>query len=216
MPTDCINFGFYFNQLSPQCNPENLKVIKQRCKEFLVKLAEELQLRIPDNVRVLEKMCVFAPDVASSQNKEDITEIAVFFQAICSDVDETVKEWNLLHRLEIEKCSSNEYWTKVSEDKNAGGMCRFKHISALARALLSLPFSNASVERAFSIVNIIKNKLRNKMSIKTADAIMRVRVLLPNTCANFEPTARMLIKFTSEQLYQSEFEGEILNAFPEI
>jgi hypothetical protein len=40
--------------------------------------------------------------------------------------------------------------------------------------LLCLPFSNAQVERAFSIMGIVKDKLRNKMPVSTLDAIMKV------------------------------------------
>ena len=50
------------------------------------------------------------------------------------------------------------------------------------------------------------------MATKTADAILRIRYLLPNTCANFEPTAKMLKKFNSEAMYQSEFDDDVLDA----
>lgn len=68
--------------------------------------------------------------------------------------------------------------------------------------MLCLPFSNAIVERAFSIMNIIKNKLRNKMAVKTTDAILRVRFNMPQGgCVNFQPTKDMLKKFNSENMY---------------
>lgn len=50
MPTKCINFGFNFNLLSSKCNPNNLNVIKQHCRDFMVTLAEELQIRVPKNI----------------------------------------------------------------------------------------------------------------------------------------------------------------------
>lgn len=47
-------------------------------------------------------------------------------------------------------------------------------------------------------MNIVKDKLRNRLIIRTLDAILRVQFLLPNTCANFQPTNQMLQKFVSE------------------
>ncbi|TGZ35073.1 Uncharacterized protein DBV15_08978 [Temnothorax longispinosus] len=70
--------------------------------------------------------------------------------------------------------------------------------------MLCLPFSNAVVERAFSIMNVIKNKLRNRMAVKTADAIMRIRFNMPQGCKNFQPTINMLKKFNSENMYLVE------------
>ncbi|KYN14500.1 hypothetical protein ALC57_13294, partial [Trachymyrmex cornetzi] len=85
----------------------------------------------------------------------------------------------------------------------------------LVLALMSLPFSNASVERIFSIINIIKDKLRNRMSVETADTILRIRSNLPNGCIAFEPTEDMLNKFNSETMYSSNFVEEILDSFIE-
>ena len=51
------------------------------------------------------------------------------------------------------------------------------------------------------------------MTITTADALLKYAIyLLPGTCVNFEPTRKMLEKFTSEQFYVSEFVDEVLDA----
>ena len=140
MPADCISFGFYFNQLSSKCNPENLLVIKNICRDSLIKLAEELQKQVPQNIKVLQKVCLFIPAIAFSQKKEDITEVASFFEAVCHNVYETLNEWNLLYRLEIKTCSTDEYWAQVYENFDAGGARSFQHISKRKFSLLSLPY----------------------------------------------------------------------------
>jgi len=38
------------------------------------------------------------------------------------------------------------------------------------------PFSNAAVERVFSQMNIVKNNLRNKMGLKSLNAILSIRL----------------------------------------
>lgn len=87
-----------------------------------------------------------------------------------------MNEWSTLHRIEWSQLSSMEqFWAEVSSYENALGEKQFCNISKLALSMLSLPISNATVERAFSIVNIIKDKLRNKISTNTADAILGIR-----------------------------------------
>ena len=94
------------------------------------------------------------------------------------------------------------YWIEVTQQKNALGEARFENISKLAIGLLSLPFSNATVERAFSLVNVIKNKIRNRLAIHSTDAILRVRFhLMDIGCVNFRPTEKMFKKFNSK-MYQ--------------
>lgn len=214
MPVECVQFGYYFNELSSKCNAPILTDIKQRCRDFYIKLAEEFQKRVPNNVAILQKISLFTPENASRQFKADITDIASFFSKVCEDVEETNNRWMVLHRLEIKENSSNDYWSQVMEKTDAAGIGKFRNIAKLAVSLLSLPFSNASVERAFSIVNILKDKLRNRLNIETVDALMRIRFLIkPSTCANFEPSKKMIEKFTSENVYQSNFDTEMLDAF---
>lgn len=103
----------------------------------------------------------------------------------------------------------------MNEIKDAGGNKRFGNISKLVLGLLSLPFSNAAVERAFSIVNIVKNKLRNKMSIAMVEAIMHIRCTLNVECYRFKPTVAMLKLFNSENVYSNvnENDVEVLDIF---
>lgn len=94
-------------------------------------------------------------------------------------------------------------------------------------AVLSLPFSNASVERAFSILNLVKSNLRNRLYVKTVDAILCVRFLLNwkrENCCNFTVT-QLMIKLFKVDMYDhkkvdtdvicsddNEYTGDIMNA----
>ncbi|CAD6218516.1 GSCOCG00011452001-RA-CDS, partial [Cotesia congregata] len=129
-------------------------------------------------------------------------------------VDDIVSEWNLVHKIQIEATTTDEFWSRVSQMTTASGKKRFGHISKLATSLLSLPFSNRSVERSFSIMNIVKNKLRNQMSVKTAEAILRVKDNFPNS-ALFTPMKEMLKKFCSSEMYNSEVDESVINTLSE-
>ena len=56
MPVECIYYGYEFNEFSHFCDADVLLTVKTRCREFLIKLAQELQKRIPKNVFTLEKI----------------------------------------------------------------------------------------------------------------------------------------------------------------
>lgn len=78
----------------------------------------------------------------------------------------------MLHRAEVDVTTTERFWAEINELTDASGSQRFGNISKLVLGLLSLPFSNAAVERAFSIVNIIKDKLRNRMSVKMVEGVL--------------------------------------------
>ena len=59
--------------------------------------------------------------------------------------------------------------------KDAAGINTFQDICELALSILSLPHSNAEVERLFSQISIVKNKLRSRLSSKSVSAIITVR-----------------------------------------
>lgn len=57
-------------------------------------------------------------------------------------------------------------------DKYSAENKRFEYMATLALSLLTLPISNAAVERAFSVFHVIKHGLRNSLSIKVMQSII--------------------------------------------
>lgn len=216
MSADVINFGFSFTQAQVEIAVEkkDISVVRERCRNFLIELCQQIQCRLPSNIEILQKICFLTPENATSQvRRPDITSLASSFKSIIcdDDVDSTVNEWNALHRIEWQHVEDPEsFWIEVAENKNALDESRFSHIAKLALALLTLPFSNAAVERAFSLANIIKDKLRNRLAVSSADAIMRVRFYLMNSsCVHFEPSEIMLNKFNAS-MYDTSKENELV------
>lgn len=67
------------------------------------------------------------------------------------------------------------FWAEVRKYRDAANINPFSDICDLALAVLSLPHSNADVKRVFSQMNTVKSKPRNRMSLTTLNAILRVR-----------------------------------------
>lgn len=78
-----------------------------------------------------------------------------------------------IHSVHVE-----DFWGRVWGLKNAQGEQPYRELAEYVIMLLSLPLSNAVVERIFSILAIVKNKWRNRLSLKMLAAILIVRAHL--------------------------------------
>ena len=57
---------------------------------------------------------------------------------------------------------TKQFWAEVFRHKDAFGENLFQELLEFAISILVLPHSNAEVERIFSSMNNLKNKLRNR------------------------------------------------------
>ena len=127
-------------------------------------------------------------------------------------------DWNEIFEGKIPD-DSIKFWQKLITIKNAAGDLLFEDLSLFAFVVLSLPSSNAVVERVFSIMNIIKSKLRNKMMLKMLNSVLFIKYhLFVNNlcCQTFEPSADMISRFNSnmyvDQIPENVLESELENA----
>ena len=96
----------------------------------------------------------------------------VLLAAYFGDAEDNIKEMNLLnfwHETSIFKINENEY---------------FGNLSRLAQLCLTLPHSNADVERYFSIVTQIKTRGRNRLTPETLAALTRIKLDMANENAH--------------------------------
>lgn len=133
------------------------------------------------------------------------------------DVDALKTQWDKLNLVDLKNYfdsaipdNSENFWSGMLQFKDSSGCEVFADIAKFALRVLSLPFSNAFVERSFSFMNAIKTKARNRMSIDILMAIMRVRIrfaLTKECCNKFVPTERMYELFTSQMYGQLQARG---------
>lgn len=200
MDKDNVYFGYDFDFESTSIDTETLRNVKEKCHEFLIILCEQIQKRLPDNLFILKCLAHLDPKIATSQNKPDLNDIVskVSRTHLFGVKQEIDREWfNLPNKQWINVTNPEDFYAEVLKDTDAAGLQRFPNISKFAIALLSLPISNAEVERAFSLYGTIKNKLRNKLSLEMLNALMMVRHTLKRNgnCINFEPSSKMLTAF---------------------
>ncbi|RIB02463.1 hypothetical protein C2G38_2291253 [Gigaspora rosea] len=93
---------------------------------------------------------------------------------------ELLNEWAVFRSLlyNFQNFKLYEAWENIFKIENFKSI--YPNISMLASLLLTLPLSNAYVERVFSYQNNIKTKLRKNMSLKTLNDLIIISLNRPS------------------------------------
>lgn len=120
-------------------------------------------------------------------------------------IDKIVSQWRNIHLLRSESTeNTTEFWSEVYNYTDASGIKPFEELCKAALAALSLPHSNAEVERLFSQMSVVKSKLRNRLSLHTLNSILLVRYglkLAGDTCYQHKLPSEVLQQFGTTAAY---------------
>lgn len=180
----------------------DIDLFYKTCLNFYVELVTQVKTRFEFSDPLFSLISVIEPKVAQDFTVNTLQPLLNRFPVIKEFVDrqQVDNEWKahaFLNYKELGLDSTKqptEYWKDVFNLKNAAGDHMFKNLSVLIKFLLTLPFSNASVERVFSELKNCKTAHRNRLKTSTVVALMATRegVRKSNGCVNFEPTKKML------------------------
>jgi hypothetical protein len=166
-----------------------------------------------NTLRLLESL---SPDKVASGKIENVIPLLQRFGTLTPDTDSAYDELNSISLFykpnDVQNVDAVSFWLDIYDKKDAAGNGRFKNIALFALNLLCLPFSNASVERVFSAMALVKTKLRNRLLCETVDLVLAVRYglkLLGTTPARFEAPGSMLKLFNAD-IYEKRDEEEEL------
>ncbi len=192
---------------------EEVKGFLQSVQAFYIEAARQIKMRFPIDDDILKSLTILNPSTINSTSSSSVIALAGKFPNIIpeEEVQKIDHEWRELQFLEpSELPSSSEtradvvtFWGSVSRMTNPSGESRFPTVSKLMKSVLSLPHSNADVERVFSQVTLVKTKLRNSLKTSTLDAILLTKQCLPSSCVEFKPSSSM-VKRMSRRMYDSD------------
>jgi len=74
------------------------------------------------------------------------------------------------------------FWACVLMYEDAGGNAPFTELAWFAIKTLTMPISNADVERVFSVLALLKTKQHNRLQVETLEALFRLRIHLKVKC----------------------------------
>ncbi|KAJ2954875.1 hypothetical protein O0L34_g3196 [Tuta absoluta] len=166
LPADRIDCGEAFKALSSTITGADIGYVKNRCGEFLRSLLQELIKRLPDHIDRIEKIkCLSADRCLAKVGRPPFGDLPLYYADSSTDMELLESQWRMLGVHEVQEilpdCAGDDidtiqFWSAVANLKTATGVTKFKELASFALRVLSLPISNAVVERAFSYMNTIK------------------------------------------------------------
>lgn len=178
---------------------------RQRCINFIIKLIQQLRCRLPDNIDILQKVELLSCKNVLKVHKESISSLLAHFHYSSNTITLIESQWSAINFTKWNKVDNTiEFWSEVKEYKDASNTNPFKELSDFAFHILTLPYSNAEVERVFSVMNNVKTKLRNRMKTDMVNAILNIRAGLKRnekTCYTYELPDKVLNQIGTTQSY---------------
>lgn len=179
LPLSTVDFGVLFNMEVAASKPsaEQERDVKLRCRDFIFEAARQVQLRLPHNIELWNSMKSFSPECILSQAKPPLQDVPLLklFKGDIGLLDTQYRQLCFLPWKNVTKNDTASFWVEVLHFTDASGERCFKELAEFALSLLSLPLSNADVERVFSHMNLVKSRLRNRMRNEMLSAILHVR-----------------------------------------
>lgn len=135
-------------------------------------------------------MSRLAPETILCQGKDNsISELAKELGYNACDIDKILNQWHNIYFVQWKNTNDViKFWLEVDEYRNAAGINVFGEQVDFAISALTLPHSNAGIER-ICVMNIVKNKLRKRMAGPLLNSIIFIRNWLKVTdvkCYHYE------------------------------
>lgn len=192
---------------SDRFSAEDEKKFREKCVLFTISLIKQLRQRLPDNYRILKKVNQLSVSNTLKQVKENIAPLVQQMGHDEEFISKVELQWNSITLVPwLKKENTIAFWSEVLQYTNAAGVNPFKELCYFALEMISLPWSNGEVERVFSQLNIVKNKLRNRLKDDTTNAILAVRSGLrreKKCCHNYELPKEVLKKIGTHKTYDN-------------
>lgn len=188
----------------------NLKIISKEdeaeirtvCVNFLKELVKELKNRH----RNFTKNLFFSIENTLRETKGPIDILLKEFKKKAEDIEKIQNQWeNITKQHWDTNMDTTTFWIQVFNLKNSVQENPFEELSEFVISLLVLPFSNADVERLFSTMGLVKNKIRNRMKTDLLCGILQIRegLKLDNSCCySFKIPSDFASKIRSSEKYE--------------
>ena len=167
------DFGVKFKEASKEMDQSMVRTVMERCQSFLFTLIKEFNKRVVENQDVLISLSLLKPEKIMKDESKfgDLP-----FRHFCDDVSSAENEFRKIKQVDwnSENLDEVQFWSKVSKYEVQGEKI-FPVLSSYALMCLSLPVSNAYVERIFSIVSYLKDKYANRMQIPMLDSLLVIK-----------------------------------------
>ena len=197
LPFDAADLGSSFlSRLEKSVLDQQKKVeLKMTAFHFLKELFLSLQKRLSGTFALMKTIESFAFPQFLESPFCTRNFVAPFFDQNAVTLSEIEMKFRQMKLIGWKSTTTADFWSEVHNYTDASGDRSFRTISRGAIKILTLPISNAEVERGFSQVSVVKTKKRNKMKTELLEAILTIKFGLRRmgiTTASFDPPTSLL------------------------
>ena len=182
---------------------EDAQQFRNDCKNFLIECVVQIQNRFDSDCEVLSIVESISPQKASARIPSSLSSIGTKLPYLCElDLHQLDLEWRE-HSLEenvSQDLQWDEYWSAIKNTKRPTGEKKYPTLLKFVEIMASLPFSNAAVERTFSLLKIINTDHRSSLKSSSLVSLLQCKMNMKNTnvsAASLVPSERVL-KFASK------------------
>ena len=149
------------------------------CRAFLVECVHQIKMRF-NNLEKFDFLQCISPAIACNMIVPSLSHVfkQMPYLKDIADLQTVDSEWR--HHAMCPKVNSDmtihEYWQTIFKEKNAAGNQLYPNLCKVISVLFSYPFSNASVERVFSQLKLIKRDHRTSLKQESLLALIRSKL----------------------------------------
>lgn len=217
-----VNVSMEIQKPDIQSDQESLNSFYNNCQQFFICACKQIKQRYDFANPILDKLKIFKPRYALGRTGEirvpSLVPVLTLLPRVCSPdyYQQVDDEWRRLSFYPLDKdlqdLETDVFWGKLLTLKNDAGIYVFENVAGCVLNILSLPHANADCERAFSKINRVKTKPRNRLLVPTVRGIVLAsqHVGTHGGCPNFKPSSEMLSRMTKDSLYNKP-KNEVLS-----
>ncbi|KAI4467892.1 hat family dimerization domaincontaining protein-related [Holotrichia oblita] len=198
--------------ISKERYPQDLLIdFYLRCRQFLITACLQIKQRYDFADKLMVVIDCINPDNVINKKTHSLYNLLKLTPRII-DIDQHSQvqiidsQWRELLTYDVSQYSNKEvdkFWVAVGNIFDGNGQPLFKELAEYCLNVLSIPHSNASCERIFSKVNLIKTKLRNKLVTQTINGLLLSSGCVGN-CVEFQPSDIMMSQYNTATLYHKD------------
>lgn len=180
LPLDRVYMGMLATCTLQECGDDldSVLKVKKACVEFLVELVTQIRSRFIMNDPIFRVVEFLIPNNAINCSPPSLHELFLTLPYL-GDVANKAHadlEWRRQSLEESAELTPDEpshiFWQKRLNAKTTNGSFKYPNLRKVVACVMSLPFSNASVERLFSLLKLIKTSMRNALKRETLVGLM--------------------------------------------
>ena len=154
------------------------------CRNFLIEIILQVQRRFDLDSEIYDVIQCISPKKAAARVPSSLAEVVKKLPYLDTilNVRKLDAEWRE-HALDDNLAPSlkwEEYWNRVKDAKVPSGEEKYPNLTMCVEVLASFPFSNAAVERIFSLLKRVKTDDRTRLKSASLVSLLQCKLGMKN------------------------------------